>query len=218
MKKYIATTTINPPTEALIKYSKLKDWTVIVAGDLKTDHSLYQNLDNVIYLHPEEQEKKYPKLSELIGWRCIQRRNFAILEAPMPINEILVQRRGITTPEWCAKIETEIRKSWAGPIVWRPKAGSKATRFQRFQDQLVKAHAVVGERTMACVESCLLGVPAYTVDTSVTTLLMGGVDNLANITYPDRADWWDHIAWSQFHIDEFANGEVAELVELYQIR
>jgi hypothetical protein len=83
MKKYIATTTINPPTEALIKYSKLKDWTVIVAGDLKTDHSLYQNLDNVIYLHPEEQEKKYPKLSELIGWRCIQRRNFAILEAYM---------------------------------------------------------------------------------------------------------------------------------------
>ena len=58
MKKYIATTTINPPTEALIKYSQLKDWTVIVAGDLKTDHSLYQNLDNIIYLHPEEQEKK----------------------------------------------------------------------------------------------------------------------------------------------------------------
>ena len=40
MKKYIATTTINPPTEALIKYSKLKDWTVIVAGDLKTPPTL----------------------------------------------------------------------------------------------------------------------------------------------------------------------------------
>jgi hypothetical protein len=136
----------------------------------------------------------------------------------MPINEILVQRTGKTTPEWCAGIEAEIKKSWDGPIVWRPKAGSKSTRFQKFQDQLVRAHAVVGERTMACVEAVLLGVPAYTVDSSVTTLLMGGVENMANITYPDRGDCWDHIAWSQFHIDEFVNGDVAELVELYQIR
>jgi hypothetical protein len=47
---------------------------------------------------------------------------------------------------------------------------------------------------------------------------MGGVENLANIKYPDREDWWDHIAWSQFHIEEFVNGNIADLVELYQIR
>jgi len=81
MKKIIATTTINPPTEALLKYAKLEGWTVVVAGDLKTNHDLFRNLKNIIYLSPEEQEKKYPKLSELIGWKCIQRRNFAILEA-----------------------------------------------------------------------------------------------------------------------------------------
>jgi hypothetical protein len=149
------------------------------------------------------------------GW---QHRTGDYVLVPMPINEILLQRRGITTPEWCSEIETAIKKSWAGPIVWRPKAGSKATRFQKFREQLDHAHAVVGERTMACVESVLLGVPAYTVDASVTTLLMGGIENLANIQYPDRTDWWDHIAWSQFHIDEFVNGTVAELVELYQIR
>ena len=79
--KAIVTTTINPPTEALIKYSKLPGWVVIVAGDLKTNHSLFENLENVIYLSPEKQEQKYSKLSELIGWKCIQRRNFAILEA-----------------------------------------------------------------------------------------------------------------------------------------
>jgi hypothetical protein len=81
MKKIIATTTINPPTDALIKYSKLNGWSVIVAGDKKTDHSLYKNLENIRYLTPEEQSEKYPILSELIGWNCIQRRNFAILEA-----------------------------------------------------------------------------------------------------------------------------------------
>ena len=38
MKKIIVTTTINPPTEALIKYSKKEDWDLIVIGDLKTPH------------------------------------------------------------------------------------------------------------------------------------------------------------------------------------
>jgi hypothetical protein len=37
MKKIIVTTTINPPTDALLKYAKLEGWTVIVAGDLKTN-------------------------------------------------------------------------------------------------------------------------------------------------------------------------------------
>jgi hypothetical protein len=81
MKKIIATTTINPPTEALIKYTKLKDWHVVVAGDLKTQHELFQSIDNLTYLTPEYQSKMSPYLSELIGWNSMQRRNFAILEA-----------------------------------------------------------------------------------------------------------------------------------------
>ena len=93
---------------------------------------------------------------------------------PMPVNEILMQRTGENTVEWCKRIEDQIKPYWSGPIVWRPKAGSKATRFQKFQQQLQQAHAVVGERTMACVEACLLGIPAYTVDDSITTLLMLG--------------------------------------------
>lgn len=81
MKKIIVTTTINPPTEALIKYTKLNDWFVIVAGDKKTNHKLFENIENLKYLSPDEQEKKYPKLSDLIGWNCLGRRNLAILEA-----------------------------------------------------------------------------------------------------------------------------------------
>ena len=138
---------------------------------------------------------------------------------PEPVGEILIQRTGETIDQWRRRIELSIRPHWSGAILYRPKAGSKTTRFQKYQEQLEKAHAVVGERTMATVEACLLGVPAYTVDNSMTTLLMGGVENLANIQCPDRADWWDHIAWSQFHISEFESGvSVADLVELYQIR
>ena len=70
---------------------------------------------------------------------------------------------------------------------------------------------------MACVESCLLGVPAYTLDASMVSLLMGDISNLARPIYPDRADWWDHIAWSQFNRSEFDTTTPADLVELYQI-
>ena len=78
MLKAIVTTTINPPTEALIKFAEMKDWKLFVAGDLKTPHEAYKDWN---YIHPEEQSKKYEKLSQLIGWNCIQRRNIGYIEA-----------------------------------------------------------------------------------------------------------------------------------------
>lgn len=80
MNKFIVTTTINSPTEATIKFARLKNWTLIVVGDLKTPHDLYEKID-CIYLHPDEQKSRYPKLSEVIGWKTIQRRNIGFIEA-----------------------------------------------------------------------------------------------------------------------------------------
>jgi len=80
MKKYIVTTTINPPTEATILYSQKPGWTLLVVGDKKTPHDLYQDL-NCIYLTPQLQEDKYPELSQIIGWNSIQRRNIGLLDA-----------------------------------------------------------------------------------------------------------------------------------------
>jgi len=78
--KYIVTTTINSPTEALIKFSEMEGWTLIVVGDLKTPEQGYKEID-CIYLSPSDQERDYPELSSLLGWRCIQRRNIGFLEA-----------------------------------------------------------------------------------------------------------------------------------------
>ena len=75
---YIATTTINPPTKALKLFAKNKNCKLIVALDKKSKRF---NLKNSVVLSTKYQEKKWPKLSKLIGWNCIQRRNFAILEA-----------------------------------------------------------------------------------------------------------------------------------------
>jgi hypothetical protein len=79
MKNFIVTTTINPPTEALIKYADLKDWHMIVVGDQRTPPG-YEALD-CTYLSTDAQEKIAPELSELIGWNSIQRRNIGFLHA-----------------------------------------------------------------------------------------------------------------------------------------
>ena len=81
MNKFIVTTTINAPTLALNKFASLKDWTLIVVGDLKTPHYYYNKNNNIIYLNPKDQEKISKKLSDLIGWNCIQRRNFGYILA-----------------------------------------------------------------------------------------------------------------------------------------
>ena len=137
--------------------------------------------------------------------------------AIQPVEVILTERTGENMEQFRQRIAGAIAPYWSGPIRWRKKVGAKFSRFETFQQQLEQAHAVVGERTMACVESCLLGVPAYTVDSSMTTLLMGGIENLARAQYPDRAQWWEHICWSQFTPQEFATTVPADLVEQYQI-
>ena len=79
--KAIVTTTINPITEALEKFIEMKEWRIFVVGDLKTPHKEYDNIPGVTYLHPDFQASRWPKLSEMIGFNCIQRRNFGFLYA-----------------------------------------------------------------------------------------------------------------------------------------
>lgn len=81
MKKFIVLPTINYPTEAIKLYADMQFWRLIVVGDLKTPHSEYENMENIIYLHPDYQKTHYPELSEAIGWNCIMRRNIGLIEA-----------------------------------------------------------------------------------------------------------------------------------------
>jgi hypothetical protein len=76
----IVTTTINTPTKATLEFIN-KGYPVIVVGDLKTPHNEYENLENVIYLHPQYQAEHYKSLSDSIGWNTIQRRNIGFVEA-----------------------------------------------------------------------------------------------------------------------------------------
>lgn len=80
MKKIIVTTTINPPTEALKRFSKMDGWDLVVVGDRKTPHDAYRDFP-CTYIDPETQDAKYPRLSSLIGWNKIQRRSIGFIEA-----------------------------------------------------------------------------------------------------------------------------------------
>ena len=79
LKKFIVCTSINKPTSAIKKFDSMADWKLVVVGDKKTPRNY--KLKNGVYLSPKKQEKIDKKLSNLIGWNCIQRRNFGILYA-----------------------------------------------------------------------------------------------------------------------------------------
>ena len=64
-------------TEAIKQYGKINDWELIVVGDKKTPKNY--KLKNGIYLTTKDQVKIDKELSNLIGWNCIERRNFVIV-------------------------------------------------------------------------------------------------------------------------------------------
>lgn len=151
------------------------------------------------------------------AWRQ-QRGDTLLLIEPHP--EWIVKRTGLTFSQWKEGMLAKVLPHWSGPIRWREKrGGAKKNRTESFINDLSTSYAVVGERTMACVEAVMYGVPAYTVDYSAVTPLMGSdLSVLKNPILPDRTQWFEHIAWSQFHRTEFDQGTlVADSVELYQI-
>ena len=155
-----------------------------------------------------------PKVEE---WKLNRGDELLIIE---PQQNIIYERTGIDLGTWKQNMLKQIENIWDGPIKWRRKAGGKKEgRWPSFLEDLKTSHAVIGERTMACVEAVMLGYPAYTIDYSAVSLLMGtDISKIKNPTRPDRSEWLEHIAWSQFLPEEFEQGtKVVELVEEYQM-
>jgi len=79
MKKYIVVTSVNLKTIAISKFDEMKDWNLVVVGDKKTP-TPYQ-LKNGHFMSCKEQEALYPKLSSILGWNNVDRRNLGFLYA-----------------------------------------------------------------------------------------------------------------------------------------
>lgn len=172
-------------------------------------HNLIMNTIPYSRLHTLE-----PKVQE---WQQSRGEYVLLIE---PQQDIVYERLGIYLNDWKEQLIEKLKPHWDGPIKWRRKAGGKNPgRWPSFLEDLKGCHAVLGERTMACVEAVMLGYPAYTVDQSAVSLLMGNdLSKIQKPEFPDRSQWLEHIAWSQFYPEEFQKGStVADLVEIYQI-
>jgi hypothetical protein len=126
-------------------------------------------------------------------------------------------RTGLKIQHYEKKITTQIRKFYSGNLTFRYKQKGSNGRWESFLEDLQGIKAVIGERTVACAEANLLGIPAYSVDNSITTLLTGELKNINNITFPDRSKWFQHICHSQFLVEEFQTTTPADITEIYQI-
>lgn len=81
MKKYIISTSINAPTDAITQFASLEDWITVVVGDQKTPKDY--KLDRGVFLSLEDQEKLSQEFDciKYIPFNCIQRRNIGFLYA-----------------------------------------------------------------------------------------------------------------------------------------
>ena len=77
--KCVIITTINKPTQSILKHINNKNYDVIIVGDNKTPDD-YKNL-NCIYLDIPSQKKLFPELSELIPYNHYCRKNLGYLYA-----------------------------------------------------------------------------------------------------------------------------------------
>jgi hypothetical protein len=183
-------------------------------GDKNTARRItYNGYHNIhINSHPFSRSHLFPT-PQVQDWRSSSTDEYVL--GILPIESLLLQRTGEDLEKFKIRLSEQISQYWDGPVKWRKKVGK--SMFYTLQQDIKNAYAVVGERTMACVQSCLLGTPAFTIDNSMTTLLMGGIENLKTVSYPDRQNWWEHICWSQFHVKEFTTKTPAELTEYYQL-
>lgn len=76
----IVTTTINSPTEGIRRFAEMPEWTLYVVADRQTPDAEFASLP-CIYLDCDEQGRRWPALSELIGWGKAERRVLGFLAA-----------------------------------------------------------------------------------------------------------------------------------------
>lgn len=210
--------------------SPYKEWIALGRKHIEIDYGYWgvnnprRNTRRVTYGGGHNLNMRYTPFSrihtlnpKIEAWRESLGEYLLLIE---PQQEIVKERLGIDLGTWKNNLLETLSNYWDGPIKWRRKAGGKNPgRWPSFLEDLKGCYAVIGERTMACVEAVMLGNLAYTTDYSTVSLLMGtDLTKLQAPEYPDRTRWLNHVAWSQFLPEEFGNNtSVADMVRQYQM-
>jgi hypothetical protein len=91
----------------------------------------------------------------------------------------------------------------------------KTNRVERALDDV---HAVVTFNSIAATEAILAGVPVFAMAPSNAARPVSNTDltKIDNPWWPDRDQilaWAYHLAYAQFHIDEFKNGRAERILK-----
>ena len=117
---------------------------------------------------------------------------------------------GIDKDTWVKATIAEIKKHTDRPIVIRDKAPRPQRVVKTIFKDLEDCHALVTYQSIAAVESILCGVPAFTLAPTAADAVCD--KDLSLIENPTQQDadkiykWACHLAYGQFHTDEFKNG------------
>jgi hypothetical protein len=117
---------------------------------------------------------------------------------------------GIDRDTWVTETVAEIKKHTDRPIVIRDKAVRQQRINKTIFEDLDNCHALVTYQSIAAVESVLYGIPAFTLAPTAADPVCD--KDLSLIETPTQQDddkvykWACHLAYGQFHINEFKNG------------
>ena len=123
---------------------------------------------------------------------------------------------GITRDEWVSETVEEIKKHTDRPIRIRDKANRRQRITNTIFQDLNDCHALVTYQSIAAIESVLYGVPAFTLaPTAADSVCDKDLSLIENPTVQDLDKiykWAHHLAYGQFHIEEFKNGDAYRIL------
>jgi hypothetical protein len=120
---------------------------------------------------------------------------------------------------WLAETVATIQQHTDRPIVIRERNRSRMDRkTNRVERALDDVHAVVTFNSIAATEAILAGVPVFALAPSNAARPVSNTDltKIDNPWFPDQDqihEWAYHLAYGQFHIDEFKNGRAERILK-----
>ena len=120
---------------------------------------------------------------------------------------------------WLKQTIDTIKQHTDRPIVVRERNKSRTDRkTNRVENALDDVHAVVTFNSIAGTEAILAGVPVFAMAPSNAARPVSNTDLncIDNPWFPDRDQvlaWAYHLAYAQFHIDEFRNGTAERIIK-----
>ena len=120
---------------------------------------------------------------------------------------------------WLAETVATIKQHTDRPIIIRERNRSRTDRkINRVENALADVHAMVTFNSIAGTEAILAGTPVFVMAPCNAARPVSNLDlsKIDNPWFPDQDQilaWAHHLAYGQFHIDEFRNGSAERILK-----